>query len=67
MRKRWEEFATRVKTWLQGTVVVDEKVYEQEGTWIAEVVLGICLTNEADICKERESLEAISNAASSQY
>ena len=59
--------ATRVKTWLQGTVVVDEKVYEQEGTWIAEVVLGICLTNEADICKERESLEAISNAASSQY
>ena len=59
--------ATRVKTWLQGTVVVDEKVYEQEGTWIAEVVLGICLTNEADICKERESLEAISNAANSQY
>ena len=47
--------------------MVDEKGYEQEGTWIAEVVLGICLTNEADICKERESLEAISNAASSQY
>lgn len=59
--------ATRVKTWLQGTVVVDEKVYEQEGTWIAEVVLGVCLTNEAEICKERESLEAISNAASTQY
>ena len=59
--------ATRVKTWLQGTVVVDEKVYEQEGTWIAEVVLGVCLINEAEICKERESLEAISNAASTQY
>lgn len=59
--------ATRVKTWLKGTVVVDEKVYEQEGTWIAEVVLGVCLTNEAEICKERESLEAISNAANNQY
>ncbi|GGF79552.1 LPP20 family lipoprotein [Alteromonas lipolytica] len=59
--------ATRVKTWLKGTVVVDEKVTEEEGTWVAEVTLGICLTNEADICKERESLEAISNAASSQY
>ena len=58
--------ATRVKTWLKGTVVVDEKVYEEEGTWVAEVVLGICLTNEADICKQRESLEAISNAANSQ-
>lgn len=59
--------ATRVKTWLKGTVVVDEKVYEQEGSWIAEVVLGICLTNEAEICKERESLEAIGNAANSGY
>ena len=46
---------------------VDEKVYEQEGTWIAEVVLGVCLTNEAEVCKERESLEAISNAANNQF
>ncbi|MFS1701972.1 LPP20 family lipoprotein [Alteromonas sp. AMM-1] len=60
---RSDIIATRVKTWLQGTVVVDEKVYESEGTWVAEVTLGICLTNEAEICKQKESLEAISNAA----
>lgn len=60
---RSDIIATRVKTWLQGTVVVDEKVYESEGTWVAEVTLGICLTNEAEVCKQRESLEAISNAA----
>lgn len=56
--------ATRVKTWLQGGVVVDEKVTMQEGTWVAEVTMGICITNQAPQCKERESLRAISDAAS---
>lgn len=59
---RSDIIATRVKTWLKGTVTIDQKVYEEEGTWVAEVVLGICLTNEADVCKDKESLEAIKDA-----
>ncbi len=56
--------ATRVKTWLQGGVVLDESVKMEEGTWVAEVKMGICLTNQSEQCKTRESLRSISNDAS---
>lgn len=59
--------ATRVKTWLKGGVLIDEKITEQEGTWVAEITMGICITNESDVCKERESLRSISDAANSQF
>lgn len=56
--------ATRVKTWLKGGFVIEQKVEESEGTWVAEVVMGICITNESAICKNQESLKAIADAAS---
>ncbi len=59
--------ATRVKTWLKGGVLIDEKITEQEGTWVAEITMGICITNESDVCKERESLRSISDAANSKF
>jgi hypothetical protein len=51
--------ATRVKTWLRGVFPLDEKIIEQDGTWVAEVKVGLCLTNESEICKGKESLQAI--------
>lgn len=54
--------ATRVKTWLKGAVVVTDKIEEEDGTWVAQVELGVCLNNDTEICKGRDTLEAIANA-----
>ena len=51
--------ATRIKTWLQGVFPLEEKIEQQDGSWVAEVKVGLCLTNEAEICKHKESLQAI--------
>lgn len=53
--------ATRIKNWLQGMFKIDETVTQEEGTWSAEVVLGVCLTSESEACKGKLSLQDITN------
>lgn len=51
--------ANRVKGLLQGAFTVNESVTEDSGDLLAEVTLGICLTNDADQCKSRPTLSRI--------
>lgn len=55
--------ATRVKTWLKGAITLEEKVQKQEGIWVAEVKMAVCLTNQAQACKNKDTLQAISDEA----
>lgn len=53
--------ATRVKNWLRGAVVIKDTVKSEEGTWVAEVEMGLCLTNEATPCKDKKTLKDLAD------
>jgi hypothetical protein len=54
--------ATRVKGLLKGAFVLSESIKPEENTFIAEVTLAICSTNESDICSKRDSIKSISES-----
>jgi len=56
--------ATRVKGLLKGAFVLNESVKAEESTFIAEVTLAICSTNESDICSKRDSIKLIRESVS---
>jgi len=56
--------ATRVKGLLKGAFVLNESVKAEENTFIAEVTLAICSTNESDICSKRDSIKLIRESVS---
>ncbi|MBL4940234.1 MAG: LPP20 family lipoprotein [Colwellia sp.] len=56
--------ATRVKGLLKGAFVIKEIIKPEDDTFVAEVTLAICLTNESEICRNRDSIKRISESAS---
>lgn len=48
--------ANRVKGLLQGAFVVDQKLSEEDGSYLAEVKLGLCLNKSAAECSARPNL-----------
>lgn len=54
--------ATRVKSLIKGAFIIDQNVKPEEGSFVAEVTLGLCLTNESEICKSRDSIKLISES-----
>jgi len=58
--------ATRVKGLLKGAFVIKETIKPEENTFVAEVTLAICLTNESEICRNRDSIKLISESTNVQ-
>ncbi len=56
--------ATRVKGLLKGAFIIKEDIKSEDDTYVAEVTLAICLTNESEICQSRDSIKLISETAS---
>ena len=56
--------ATRVKGLLKGAFILKESVKPEENTFIAEVTLAICSTNESEICSKRDSIKLIRESVS---
>lgn len=47
--------ATRVKGSLQGAFIVDSKVYEEEGSFVAEMTMAVCLFAKDPRCQSKPS------------
>ncbi len=56
--------ATRVKGLIKGAFILTESIKPEENTFVAEVTLAICLTNESEICSKRDSLKLIRESIS---
>ncbi len=56
--------ATRVKGLIKGAFIIKQTVKPEEGSFVAEVTLGICLTNESEVCHSRDSIKLISESVS---
>jgi hypothetical protein len=56
--------ATRVKGLIKGAFVLDESIKPEDNTFIAEITLAICLTNESEICSKKNSIKLISESLS---
>ena len=56
--------ATRVRGLIKGAFILNESVKPEEGTYVAEVTLAICSTNESEICSKRDSIKLISESIS---
>lgn len=56
--------ATRVKGLVKGAFIFSESVKAEEGTFVAEVTLAICLTNESELCRSRDSIKLIGDSIS---
>jgi hypothetical protein len=56
--------ATRVKGLIKGAFILTESVKPEDNTFVAEVTLAICLTNESEICSKRDSLKLIRESLS---
>ncbi|NQZ23110.1 MAG: hypothetical protein HRT53_13775 [Colwellia sp.] len=56
--------ATRVRGLLKGAFILKESVKPAENTFIAEVTLAICSTNESEICSKRDSIQLIRESVS---
>ena len=50
---------TRVKGIVQGAFVRNENVYEDDGAWVAEVELGICMNGGSTACEKKPTLAAL--------
>jgi len=56
--------ATRVKGLIKGAFILTESVKPEDKTFVAEVTLAICLTNESEICSKRDSIKSIRDSLS---
>ncbi|PCI62800.1 MAG: hypothetical protein COB35_02565 [Gammaproteobacteria bacterium] len=56
--------ATRVKGLIKGAFIIKQSVKAEQGSFVAEVTLGICLTNESEVCKARDSIKLIGDSLS---
>jgi len=56
--------ATRVKGLIKGAFILTESVKAEDKTFVAEVTLAICLTNESEVCSKRDSIKSIRDSLS---
>jgi len=54
--------ATRVKGLITGAFILTESVKPEDKSFVAEVTLAICLTNESEVCSQRDSIQLIREA-----
>lgn len=58
-----DKVGTRVKGVLEGAFIVDEKTYEDSGSWVSEVELALCVNKRAPQCAKAPTLmEALREA-----
>ncbi len=50
---------SRVKGMLRGAFTINENLFEEDGTWVAEVELAVCLNSSALSCREKPTLSAL--------
>jgi len=55
--------ATRVRGLIKGAFVMEKKVTEETGAFVAELQMAICLDNTPVVCKERQTLQNIAAQA----
>ena len=51
--------ANRVKGLLKGAFIIKEDIQSMEGTWLAEVTMGVCMNASVEDCKARPKLSQI--------
>jgi hypothetical protein len=51
-----DEIGTRVKGMLRGSFVISENVYEDSGSWVAEVEVGLCMSGGPKQCERKPTL-----------
>jgi hypothetical protein len=51
-----DEIGTRVKGMLRGSFVISEKVYEDSGSWVAEVEMALCMSGGPKQCERKPTL-----------
>jgi hypothetical protein len=51
-----DEIGTRVKGMLSGSFVISENVYEDSGSWVAEVEMGFCMSGGPKQCERKPTL-----------
>jgi hypothetical protein len=51
-----DEIGTRVKGMLKGSFVISEKVYEDSGSWVAEVEMAFCMSGGPKQCERKPTL-----------
>jgi hypothetical protein len=51
-----DEIGTRVKGMLRGSFVISENVYEDSGSWVAEVEVGFCMSGGPKQCERKPTL-----------
>jgi hypothetical protein len=56
--------ATRVKGLIKGAFILTESIKPEDNTFVAEVTLAICLTNESEVCSKLDSIELIRESIS---
>jgi len=56
--------ATRVRGLIKGAFILTESIKPEDNTFVAEVTLAICLTNESEICSKRDSIKLIRESVS---
>jgi hypothetical protein len=51
-----DEIGTRVKGMLRGSFVISENVYEDSGSWVAEVEMAFCMSGGPKQCERKPTL-----------
>lgn len=54
-----DKVGTRVQGMLQGAFIVNENTYEDTGSWVTEMELGVCVNKSALECQQKPSLTDI--------
>ncbi|EWH11588.1 hypothetical protein DS2_03730 [Catenovulum agarivorans DS-2] len=49
--------ATRVKGTLEGAFIVDSKLSQEDGTYVAEVTVGVCINAQSTQCRNKQNLK----------
>ncbi|MER2490882.1 LPP20 family lipoprotein [Catenovulum sediminis] len=49
--------ATRVKGTLEGAFIIDSKLTEEDGTYVAEVKVGVCMNAQSSQCRNKQNLK----------
>ena len=49
--------ATRVKGTLEGAFIIDSKLSQEDGTYVAEVTVGVCINAQSTQCRNKQNLK----------
>lgn len=52
-----DKVGTRVRGAVQGAWVIDESTMEDQGSWVTEITLGMCMNRKAPECRQKPTLQ----------